>query len=307
MPRIWIHGTLIAGLVFGCAAPTINRTPAAPGRTTMVTYDEVAASPAPPADHREAYGSGPLQFGELRIPKQLSRAPVVVFLHGGCWRAAYDLAHTAAAAAALVEAGYAVWVPEYRRVGDDGGGWPGTFEDVGNAIDHVRVLASRYPVLDTTRVIVAGHSAGGQLALWGASRRPGEWPSASRGTDPLRVTGVVSLAGITDMAAYASPSGCGSAVVPLMGGTQAAVPDRYRLVSPIERVPLGVPVRIVHGAADPIVPVGESHAFAARLTAAGEHPVVTEVAGAGHFDVVAPQSAAWPAVIEAMRALTAAR
>jgi acetyl esterase/lipase len=121
------------------------------------------------------------------------------------------------------------------------------------------------------------------------------------------VTGVVSLAGITDMAAYASPSGCGSAVVPLMGGTQAAVPDRYRLVSPIERVPLGVPVRIVHGAGDPIVPVGESRAFAARLTAAGEHPVVTEVAGAGHFDVVAPQSAAWPAVIEAMRALTAAR
>jgi acetyl esterase/lipase len=273
----------------------------------MLTFDEVAATPAPPADHREAYGTGPQQFGELRLPKSRSRSPVVVLLHGGCWRAAYDLRHVAGMAAALADAGYAVWVPEYRRVGDDGGGWPGTFEDVGNAVDHVRALAAKY-ALDTARVMIAGHSAGGQLALWAGSRKRGEWRGASGApNDPLSVAGVVSLAGITDLAAYASPSGCGSAVVPLMGGTQAQVPDRYRLVDPIQRAPLGVRARIVHGANDPIVPLSQSRELSARLQAAGEHPVVTEVPGAGHFDVVAPQSSAWPRVLEAVRALTAGR
>src|SRR5215212_9588798 len=166
--------------VLGCAAPRASRTNSAAGSTTsvgrtMISFAEVAAAPAPAADHRESYGSDPLQFGELRLPRGTTgRVPVVVFLHGGCWRAAYDLTHVAAAAAALASAGYAVWVPEYRRVGNDGGGWPGTFEDVAAAVDHVRDLAVRYPSLDTTRVVLAGHSAGGQLALWAASRRAGD-------------------------------------------------------------------------------------------------------------------------------------
>jgi acetyl esterase/lipase len=226
----------------------------------------------------------------------------VVFIHGGCWRAAYDLKHAAATAAALADAGYAVWVPEYRRVGDDGGGWPGTFDDVARAVDHVRALAARY-LVDTNRVIVAGHSAGGQLALWAGSRKDGDRGPASTAGSTLQVRGVVSLAGITDLATYASPSGCGSAVVPLMGGTASEVPDRYQAVSPVSRAPLGVAVRMVHGAADPIVPVAQSRTFADRLKAAGEHPILTEVEGAGHFDVIAPQSSAWPAVLDAVRSL----
>lgn len=295
-----------------CAAATPNRGESAPATKTMIPYAELLATPAPPADHREAYGAGPLQFGELRLPRNRSHVPIVVFIHGGCWRAAYDLAHAGSAAAALVNAGYAVWVPEYRRVGDDGGGWPGTFEDVGRAVDYVRELARRYPAIDTARVVLAGHSAGGQLALWAASRKAGERLAAPGAnsvdpadTSPLRVAGVVSLAGITDLAAYASPTGCGSAVGPLLGGTAGQVPDRYRAVSPIDRVPLGIPVRLVHGASDPIVPLSQSRVLADRMKAAGEHVVITEVAGAGHFDLVAPQSAAWAAVMGAVQALAA--
>ena len=302
---------LLLTLLAACAAPPGTRSESAPPTKRMIEYAELLATPAPPADHRETYGSHPLQFGELRLPRGRARAPVVVFIHGGCWRAAYDLTHAAAAAAALANAGYAVWVPEYRRVGDEGGGWPGTFDDIANAVDFVRDLAQRYPTLDTTRVVLAGHSAGGQLALWAGSRKVGELPTPDGASNanplrsPLHVAGVVSLAGITDLATYASPSGCGSAVIPLMGGPPSAVPDRYRAASPIERVPLGVPVRIVHGAGDTIVPLEQSRTLADRMKAAREQPVITEVAGAGHFDLVAPQSMAWSAVLAAVQALAA--
>lgn len=302
---------VISVVLAACAAPSPNRGGSTPPTRNMIAYAELLATPVPPADHREAYGTGTLQFGELRLPRNRSRAPIVVFIHGGCWRAAYDLVHAGSAAAALANAGYAVWVPEYRRVGDEGGGWPGTFDDVGRAVDFVRELAKRYPTIDTTRVVLAGHSAGGQLALWAASRKASERLSAPATTGevetsamaPVRVAGVVSLAGITDLAAYASPTGCGSAVTALLGGSASQVPDRYRAVSPIERVPLGIPVRFVHGASDPIVPLSQSRGLADRMKSAGERAVVTEVAGAGHFDLVAPQSAAWAAVIAAVQAL----
>ena len=236
----------------GCAAPPRSGgAGSASPPQTMISFAELAATLAPAADHCEAYGDGPQQFGELRLPRARGRVPVVVLIHGGCWRAQYDLTHVAPAAAALATAGYAVWVPEYRRVGNDGGGWPGTFDDIANAVDFVRVLASKYSLLDTTRVVLVGHSAGGQLAMWAASRRPGEAPGASSSKTPLRVSGVVSLAGITDLAAFAAPAGCGSAVVPLVGGRSTEMPDRYRSVSPVSRIPLGVPVRLVHGTADP--------------------------------------------------------
>jgi acetyl esterase/lipase len=273
----------------------------------MLTFAEVTATPARAADHREAYGSGPLQFGELRLPPGVARqVPVVVFIHGGCWRAAYDLTHVAAAADALTKVGYAVWVPEYRRVGDDGGGFPGTFDDIAAAVDHVRALAVKYPALDTTRVVIAGHSAGGQLALWAASRRANDAASGlAVSRTPLRIAGVVSLAGITDLASYgAAPGSCNSAVPPLLSGGPAQVPERYAAVSPIERLPIGAPVAIVHGAEDPIVPVAQSRDFAARSRKAGAAVTVTEVPGAGHFDLVAPQSSAWPSVVAAFRALT---
>jgi acetyl esterase/lipase len=303
----WFASLLVG--VGACGAPRATDGRSALPGTTMIAYAELTATPAPPANHRESYGTGALQFGELRLPRGRSRAPVVVLIHGGCWRAAYDLAHVGPAAAALADAGYAVWVPEYRRVGDDGGGWPGTFDDIAGAVDFVRELSARYAVLDTTRVVLVGHSAGAQLALWAAARRPGD-TSVERAAGarparkpPLRAVGVVSLAGITDLTNYASANGCGSAVVPLLGGTAAQVAERYRAASPIDRIPIGVPMRLVHGVADPIVPFAQVQEFASRAKAAGDAVTLSRVAGAGHFDVVAPQAAAWSAVLEAVRAV----
>ena len=272
----------------------------------MIQYSELAATTAPPADHRIAYGALPLQFGELRLPAGSDRVPIVVFIHGGCWRAQYDLAHVAAASAALAADGYATWTIEYRRLGDAGGGWPGTFDDVALAVDHVRSLAAQFPRLDTTRVVLMGHSAGGQLALWAASRTvaDGSGPLHASGA-PLAVTGVVSLAGITDLATFgAGSAGCNGAVTPLMGGDATAVPDRYRAVSPVDRVPLRVPVRLVQGDADAIVPLAQSRDFDTRNRAAGGSSEVLHVAGAGHFDLVAPSADAWATVLRALHALT---
>jgi acetyl esterase/lipase len=273
---------------------------------TMIQFSELTSAPFAPADLREQYGPGPQQFGELRLPTTApGKRPVVVLVHGGCWRSAYSLAHDAPAATALAQAGYVVWLPEYRRIGDPGGGWPGTFDDVALAIDHVRLLAARYPAIDTNRVVLAGHSAGGELVMWAAARRTGiRTPGLEATATPLKPAGVLSLAGVLDLAAFgASPGGCNSSVSLLVGGSPSEHADRYAAVSPIEAPAVGVPIRLVHGAADPIVPPSQSERFAAHARSLGDRVEATLVPGAGHFDLVAPGAAAWPSVLRALRAL----
>lgn len=266
------------------AAPVASPAPA-PG-ASLVQWGEFAGRPQPAADARERYGPDSLQVGELRLPAGPGPHPVALVLHGGCWRNQYAVDYVRPLAAALARAGVATWAVEFRRLGDPGGGWPGTFDDVAAAARHLRVLAERHP-LDLSRTVYVGHSAGGQLALWLAAERPAGVPAPR---------GVVSLAGITDLRAYAGPRGCSSAVVPLLGGEPAAVPGRWAAASPVERVPLGVPSRLVQGARDPIVPVAQAHGFAERARAAGDDARVVLLDDAGHFDVVAPWSPAWPAV-----------
>jgi acetyl esterase/lipase len=270
---------------------------------TMIAYSELAAATVPPADHRIAYGPGALHYGELRLPVGRDSVPVVVLIHGGCWRAQYDHKHVGLAAAALAKEGFAVWTIEYRRIGDVDGGWPGTFDDVANAVDHVRRLGAQFPVLDTTRVVLMGHSAGGQLALWAASRKQNETTGLFRSSiPPMSVSGVVSLAGITDLVEYgAGTGGCNQSVAPLLGGTFQQVPQRYRAVSPSGRLPLGVFVRLIHGELDPIVPLAQSKSFLAKLRGSGDRAELDVIPGAGHFDLLAPQSEAWPLVLRAAR------
>jgi acetyl esterase/lipase len=287
-----------------CHGPPSAQTPDT-GRT-MIQFPELTSAPSSPADLREQYGPGPQQFGELRLPKNVDgKRPVVVLVHGGCWRSEYSLAHDAPAATALAQAGYVVWLPEYRRIGDPGGGWPGTFDDVALAIDHVRLLAARYPAIDTTRIVLVGHSAGGELVMWAAARRTGiSTPGLSSTAPPLKPVGVVSLAGVLDLATFgASPGGCNSSVSLLLGGSPTEHADRYRAVSPIESSAVGVPIRLIHGAADPIVPPSQSERFAVHARSVGDRVDVTLVPGAGHFDLVAPSATAWPSVLRALRAL----
>lgn len=270
-----------------------------------IPYSELLEPPVPSAGIHIAYGSRPLQFGELRLPNKRGRFPVAVIIHGGCWLKQYDLRHAAREAAALTASGIATWTIEYRRVGDVGGGWPGTFEDVSHATDYLTQLAARYS-LDLNRVVLVGHSAGGQLALWLASRSRDPKAQPNPDPAPIAVRGVVSLAGITDMRAYGARSGgCNSAVARLLGGTPAEVAERYDAVSPVVLLPIRVPVRLIHGGADAIVPVEQSRDYAAR--AVPGDVTATIVPDAGHFDLVAPGSAAWPIVERAVRRLLGIR
>src|SRR5215468_1564796 len=198
----------------------------------------ILTRPAPPADARVSYGSNEFEFGELRLPKGPGPHPVAVIIHGGCWMSEYGLSYMGHLSAALTEVGVATWSVEYRRVGNQGGGWPGTFEDVARAADHLRKIAKTYP-LDLNRVVAVGHSAGGHLALWLAARKllPKDSPAYSH--DPLPLRGVVSLAGVTDL--RRNGTACDANVTQLMGGAAKDKAAIYNQASPIELLPLGVP------------------------------------------------------------------
>ena len=282
---------------------------------SLMTSQDLLARPQPPADHTIAYGPAPQQKAELRLPKGPGPHPVVIVVHGGCWQAPWGLDHVRGLAAALTAEGYATWSLEYRRLGDPGGGWPGTFEDVAHGADHLREVARAHP-LDLDRVVALGHSAGGQLALWLAARprlpegsplrvgEPSGGGSPLRAAKPLSLRGVVSLAGITDLRAGAAGGVCGDAIPQLLGGDPQDHADRLVQSSPIERLPLGVPVRLVCGARDPIVPIEQARSYEAAAKRAGDTVAVEVVEGAGHFELVDPGGSAWSAVLDAVHGLS---
>lgn len=268
-----------------------------------MTAPRVHSRPQPRADHREAYGEAPAQFGELYLPGRspvAARPPVVLLLHGGCWRARWGLDQVRSLAAALAAEGFAVWSLEYRRLGEDGGGWPGTFADVARGADHLRRLAERFS-LDPGRVVAVGHSAGGHLALWLAGRRRLPPDSPLHVADPLPLRGVVALAPIADLAAGAAAGLCGGAISELLGGRPDEFPERVRQASPAALLPLGVPLRLVVGERDTIAPPGLVAAFAEAARRAGDDVGLTRLPASGHFELVDPRSPAWPAVRDAVR------
>lgn len=205
--------------------------------------DAILSLPAVPCDVRRTYGPEQSQFGELRLPPGRSDGPwpVACVVHGGYYRARYDLSHIGHLAAALAEAGLATWSIEYRRLGEPGGGWPGTFLDVGAGLDALRELAQQYP-LDLPRTIAVGHSAGGQLALWLASRPRLRVEEELRAADPLPLAGVVALAPVADLVRASALALSDGVVDQLMGGPPTALPKRYALASPVQRLPLGIPL-----------------------------------------------------------------
>ncbi|WP_231862325.1 alpha/beta hydrolase [Rufibacter sp. DG15C] len=285
--------------LFLCVAcPFAHAQTAAP---KLVTWQDLMQLPMPAPGQKIAYGKDSLQFGELRLPQGKGPFPVVVVIHGGCWLAQYNYQYMNHLSAALTKAGYATWNLEFRRVGNPGGGWPGTFLDVGQGVDFVKQLARQHP-LNVKEVVVMGHSAGGHLALWTATRQklPKESPLYLK--KPLKVKGVVALAGIADLNAYATaPGSCNAAVPQLMGGLPDQFPDRYALGSPLGNLPLKVPVRLVQGDKDPIVPVSQAQGIA-RFSSHKQYLVQEVIVpNAGHFDLVAPTSPVWSTVEQAVK------
>lgn len=201
-------------------------------------------------------------------------APLVVLLHGGFWRSAYDLSLMRPLAGALAADGYAVWNVEYRRTGMPGGGWPGTLTDVGAAVDAAVTAGSA--------VVLVGHSAGGHLALWAAAGRP--------------VAAVVSLAGVADLVAGDSDVLGNGAVRDFIGGGVQEVPERYAAASPRALLPLGARILLVHGDADDAVPVRQSRDFAAAAAAAGDRVELVDLPGVDHMSLIDPAGAAWASV-----------
>jgi len=255
------------------------------------------------------YGDDAEHIIDVRLPSvpdlaAAGPAPIVVMLHGGFWRAPFDRIHTRPLADAMAEAGFVTATPEYRRTGQAGGGWPGTLDDVGAALDALpSLLESAAPGrADPSRVVLAGHSAGGQLALWAASRE--RLRTAGRGASGaagLRVSGVVALAPVADLVTADRTDLDGDAVRLLLGGSHDAVPDRYGSADPVQLVPIGVRMIVLHGTADPWVPLEQSQAFVAAATAAGDDVVLTELPGQDHYALIDPLTPAWPQVLAALR------
>ena len=272
----------------------------------LMTPQEFQALPSRAPDRRVAYGADSSQYGELRVPSGAGPHPVVVLIHGGCFKAAYAQARDVGAMADALKAdGIATWSVEYRRLGQPGGGWPGTYQDVGGAVDHLRTLAGQYR-LDLGHAIIVGHSAGGHLAMWAAARARLPASSPLYMKDPLPVHGVIDLAGPVDMTAHIREYEglCGDTVITsLLGGTPATVPERYAQSSAIRLLPLGIPQVLVLGTQEEFVPLPFIEAYAKAARGAGDSVRVVVIPGAGHFEIANPHSGAWPVVESAIRSL----
>jgi acetyl esterase/lipase len=245
-----------------------------PSTDSNVRYKQVTDLGFKPATKKLVYGEDDpgLQYGMLWLPEDVEpeeKSPLVVLIHGGCWLNAFDIEHTYPLSTALAQAGYAVWSLEYRRTGDKGGGWPGTFEDIKTGLAFTSKLRG-YPV-DLNRVVVAGHSAGGHLALLAG----GEFQN---------LKAVIGLAAITDIVEYSQgTNSCQTATLEFMNGDYQANPEAYQLANPVGKK-LHPNTVLLHGDIDAIVPVHQSTLLETKSD------VLT---GAGHFDWVHPGTPAY--------------
>ena len=235
------------------------------------------------------YGRARCQFGELFLPPGEGSFPIAVVLHGGFWKAQYGRKLMRALCADLAARGWAAWNVEYRRLGRlSGGGYPRTLDDVAAAVDHLADLPAhkegQSPFrFDRTRVVAIGHSAGGQLAAWLATR---ERPRVA-------VSGVVAQAGVVDLRLASELRLSNGVVQRFLGGAPGDVPERYAHASPAERLPLRVPALLTHGGRDDIVPPVMSERFADAARAAGDEVELVVEPAEDHYGHLDPGNALW--------------
>ena len=263
----------------------------------MASRDILTRTP-PDRDQRVQYGAYPENFVDFRFPKGSGPFPVLLVVHGGFWLSEYDLVHMAHLCARFTSMGVITCNIEYRRVGDPGGGWAGTFQDVASATDYIFDRMRSDGRFDPGRTVVLGFSAGAHLALWLSSRHRIDEGSSMYSRPKGVLRGVVSLAGLTDLrAAWKLRVGDG-AVERLMGGTPEVFPERYDAGSPIELLPSGVRQVLIHGTDDEVVPVSQSERFVERARKVGDKPLLVKFE-TGHFELADPESNAWPTVSKA--------
>ncbi|MEO8726171.1 MAG: alpha/beta hydrolase [Acidobacteriaceae bacterium] len=256
--------------------------------------DSILSLPPVAADKRIHYGADPNQFGDLFLPKSglppsKTLHPVLMFVHGGYWRARYDLLYASRFCRALADSGIAVWCLEYRRIGNSGGGWPGTFEDILAGWSALRRISSDHAI-DLKRAMLCGHSAGAQLAM-ALSSRNGK-------LDP-RPRALFSLAGVLDLQLAYDLHLSNDAVVEFLGGTPKQVPDHYAEANPM-RLHIAIPQVLFHGVPDEDVPVALSRTYYSAKHKAGERVLYNQSPSAGHFDWVDPRTPEFQQVLHAV-------
>ena len=256
--------------------------------------EDILNLPPPPPDQRIAYGSDPNQFLHLRFPgaKRKHAAPLLICIHGGFWRAKYDLTHAGHMCAALSAKRITTANLEYRRVGNHGGGWPGSFADICSAYRFLLQNAGAYGI-DPSRFVVMGHSAGGQLALCLAAQEPA-------------LHGFISLAGVVDLRRAFKLHLSNDAVVEFLGGTPSEVPGSYREADPMQ-LSIQPQQWLIHGQEDDTVPPAFSRDYvAAKQTGMRKEDAhLIEIPAASHMDLIDPRSAAWKQVEQIVLQLTA--
>jgi acetyl esterase/lipase len=283
----------LAALVAGVAL-------AAQGQPKLMDWPDLTARPLPEATARVAYGPDPLQVAEVWRPDGKGPFPTVLMIHGGCWRSGLASLHIMDYAAEdLRRRGIGVWNIEYRGVDRPGGGYPGTFQDVSAAADALLAHGREYG-LSTRRLVVLGHSAGGQLAPWLAARARIPAASPLHDATPLRIAGVVSLGGLPDLAT--AKAGCGEKTVARLLGDPAR-PDPLADTSPAALLPLSVRQVLIHGEWDDTAPPSLGRAYADKARAAGDAVRFQVVPGIGHVEEIAPGTAGWDAAVKAVQTL----
>lgn len=255
-----------------------------------VSYSSLAALPYGNSSIQLAYGNAPLQYGQLYLPPKATMqqpSPLVVFIHGGCWLNAYDISHSNGFSQALADQGFAVWSLEYRRTGDVGGGWPGSFHDVLTGISSVQSLLAGFPI-DHSNIVLAGHSAGGQLALLAAGKSYHQ--AVLYNLPPIK--GVVGLAAITDMPGYsAGENSCQKATRQFLQGSAAQQTEYYLQANPQQQA-MHPKTLLLQGSTDSIVPVTQASASGMPFQLVNE---------AGHFDWIHPHTPAYKQFIATLQ------
>jgi len=277
-----LAASAVSGLLVGCGE--------SPARTAP------SPLPAPEGSRRITYGDDESQFVELQLPGDNPRATVVL-LHGGYWYPAYGLEQLNPMSSALTALGFATWNVEYRRTGA-GGGFPNTLSDVATAVD--RLAGEDVPAGLTDNVVLLGHSAGGHLAVWAASRT-----DRTPGAEPrVRPRGAISLAGVLDLLRAGSVPGSIVPVTEFMGGSPTESPEDYALADPSRLVPAGCPVWAVHADRDETVPAEQSTSYVALAEAAGAKVKRVVVPG-DHLAVIDPDASCFPTIRDLVIAASA--